>query len=594
MKRLAVSIVAFALLFVSARPGVASAAERPTGDKLLYLESQVTYRVVPESGPVHVTWNVTLTNNDSVPYYTVDLPVLSGASGVRATGPAGAPLAIDLESAGQGPVVRTSVRFDRTLAAGQQYAFTLSYDLAGVRSDYLLVSNDYVYLPAVVVGDEATVVVEWREDPAWDLAVEPIDCAPSFRAASPTLHCRASTELQVAALVELIRPSALRQIEASVPLHSGDIAVTISYFPAEQAWAEHVRQIAAAALPVLETLFGFAYDGPKELVIAERGRQEIAGYEGIFYCQDEKDDCQIGISPVADDHTALHELAHLWTEPFEKRWLAEGLAEFMSERAGGELGPLVEPREAGPPPGTVDLALDDWGNATFLIGASEDQITLELAGYAQSRRLFEAFEERVGLAGIQQANQRIAVLGTDVDSRDYLDALEATGAKVDDLFRERVFPSSFARLLERRQLARQGLAELQEAVKATDLVLPDSIEQLIQDWSFAKAQQALADANAALQAYQDGRRAAQGSLSLWEKMGLLGKDYDGTLDDAEAAFAEGDFDRAAQRARSAEHMLSTAGREALNRLLIAAAVATGVITLAVGAFWLLRDRKSLF
>ena len=78
------------------------------------------------------------------------------------------------------------------------------------------------------------------------------------------------------------------------------------------------------ALPVMEALFGHPYDGPARIEIAQRGQQAIAGYGGTFGCQPEQ--CSIGISPVADDSIALHEFAHLWTEQYQKRWLAEGLA----------------------------------------------------------------------------------------------------------------------------------------------------------------------------------------------------------------------------------------------------------------------------
>src|SRR3972149_9089526 len=116
---------------------------------------------------------------------------------------------------------------------------------------------------------------------------------------------------QVAAWVEVTHPGALQSVSSVVALDGGEIALTVSFFPGEEEWASHIQELATAAIPALESSFGFPYQGPFDLTIAERGRQDIAGYEGTFACG--ATSCVIGISPVAGDSVALHEFAHLWT-----------------------------------------------------------------------------------------------------------------------------------------------------------------------------------------------------------------------------------------------------------------------------------------
>src|SRR3989337_1055271 len=67
------------------------------GDELLRAESELTYDVRPDEGSVHVTWHVDLQNNDPQTAYEPSgtvlfydrflLPILRGASNVRATAP---------------------------------------------------------------------------------------------------------------------------------------------------------------------------------------------------------------------------------------------------------------------------------------------------------------------------------------------------------------------------------------------------------------------------------------------------------------------------------------------------------------------------
>jgi hypothetical protein len=573
-----------------------SPSEAARADELLRIESAVTYDVRPDDGPVRVTWQVDLENNDPSTaqrssgtvffYESVTLPVLQGASSLRAAGPAGAALAVNVERAEQGPVDVATVAFDRGLYYRDTYAFTLSYDLIDARSDALLITPAYVYVPAVVAGDAASVRIDTPDDPDWAVTVEPLDCDP---AAGGVFRCEGSERAQVAALVEVTRPDAVQSIETSASLMEVDLALRISYFPGEEAWAGHIEQLATAALPVLERLFGFPYDGPRVLSIAERGRQDIAGYEGTFGCG--AGACSIGISPVADDLIALHELAHLWTEPFEKRWLAEGLAEFMARRAADELGPLVR-GEAGTPERTVDLQLDEWERASYLIGAGEEELAREDTGYFLSRRFFELIEETAGLETIQAANAAGTALGTGIDSRRYLDLLEeASGERLDDLFLEHVFPASFAATLEQRRVVRMQAEEVRRALEGEGFELPDSIDQLITEWRFDAAERILDRAEDALAAYTDASEAVERPRSVWARIGLLGDDPDGALDDARASLHDADYARAVERAEDALEVIDGAERAGVIRALIAAAVLAAIVIVVVGA-WLLRLQRA--
>jgi hypothetical protein len=598
VRRLAVSGAAVVLVAAFALADVQTTSARPSSDDLLRITSQVTYVVRPDDGPVHVTWQVTLENNDpttqardsgtSYFYQSIGLPVLRGASAVRAVGPGGGLLGTEIDDSTEGPTESAIVYFDRALYYGQDYTFTLSYDLVDTRSEVLLVTAAYVYLPAIVVGDSATVRIALPDDREWAVTLDPFDCAES---APAEYACGPSEGIQVAAWVEVSNPDALQSTDSAVRLANGEIALTISHFPDEERWASRIQTLSDAALPVLEGLFGFPYQGPNNLTIAERGRQDIAGYEGIFGCL--ADSCTIGISPIASDSTALHELAHLWTEMFEKRWLAEGLAEFMADHAAADLAGLMTAQENSPPPRVVDLYLDEWGPTRYIIGASDDELARENTGYWESQRFFQTLEEMIGLSSLQATNAAAADLGRSIDSQTYLDLLEeVTGERLDGLFQERVFPPSYAPVLEQRRQARERLVALQAAVAEAGLDLRGRIEQLVDEWSFESADRDMDEAEAAIIAYTAARDRIDEPRSLWERIGLWGEDPGGKLAAAAAEFSVGRFVNAADRAEAAQKALDGAQRAGQVRTLGALAALASVAVVASGSIWFIRRRRS--
>jgi hypothetical protein len=447
-----------------------------------------------------------------------------------------------------------TVSFDRSLFYGDMYAFTLSYDIAPARTESLLISEAYVFLPAIALADTAsTVSVRVPNGDGWDVTIDPIDC---------TVPVGETTELQC------------------------KLTLTVSHFPGEEEWAQRVRTLAEASLPVLEELFGFPYEGPRELLVAERGRRDIFGYEGTFICL--ATTCEIGVSPVANDLVMLHEFAHLWTEPFAQRWLAEGLAEYMSRQAAEQLATLVDAPSTDFP-GGAPFPLDEWGRPRFLIGADDAAVAREGAGYVQSLRFFERLVDEFGMEAVQKANAGGAEEGS-IDSRRYLDLLEEeNGGRFDHAFLGAVFPESFASTLEHRRAARTRLAEVTAAAEQAQLELPSRGDQLVGDWSFDLAEAFLDEADEAIEVYTSAQETVEDKRSLWQRIGLIGTDPEDDLRAAAASFHDGDFERSMERAQAAEDAIDGARRAGVVRAAIAfgaLAIMLTVLVAVVGLVWL--------
>ncbi|MBI1886434.1 MAG: hypothetical protein HYS09_09030 [Chloroflexi bacterium] len=518
-------------------------------------------------------------------------------------------------------------------------AFDLSYTLRRARSDFLLVTRYYAFLPAIAAGDSSRVTVITPVDSDWSVALEPAECEQS---GPQRYSCGVPQGVQVAALVEVSQPSAIRSIKTNVSLSNVELPITISFFPGEEAWAARIRELAGSALPLLEELFGYPYEGPAALQISQRGRQDVAGYEGTFSCTETA--CDIGISPIADDRTALHEFAHLWTNSFESRWLAEGFAEVMARRAADQLGPLIT--TPGPPsPGiSVDFPLDEWGPIQYIVGASEEALAREQSGYEKSVQFVAVLEQTLGLGPLQHANSAASGLGTPVDSRRYLDLLEdTTGTKLDALFLQWVFPQSMAPVLALRREARDRLAALEKTAKGLGLEVPGAIassmadwhfenaladigeaeddlalylalkprlddlrtgvkdlglsfpstfDEAIADWRFEEVNLALDEVSQALTAYRSARKAVERARNFWQRLGLIAEDPDGRLEEAAEAFNAGNFNRALAKAHEAQELIVNAEEAALFRLLVAVGAFAAVLSAGVGWYWWRRRRAA--
>jgi hypothetical protein len=414
------------------------------------------------------------------------------------------------------------------------------------------------------------------------------------------------------------------------------VPVNITYFQGEEAFAQHVSDLAANGLPVIEDIYGLTYFGPGTINISERVRQVILGYEGLTSC-DAATACEVNISPIADDYTVLHELAHLWS------------AQYVSVLAAPYLPEGLVP---GTPPArqqaSVELQLDDWGDVDSVISASEDELAVENAGYYRSQRFLEQLEFELGVETLRRTNQAIGLDGSPADSRRFMDVLEeVSGRNNDALFQEWVFPDSLDSLLADRREARdrltnviartqeegltedvpgqiqeqvdawrfrdaftaldtaeaglnaydglkEELARLREDVAFSGLVLADDIERLIDEWDFEGATATADQAFEALTAYDIALEKVDAPRSAWKQFGLLGSDPEASIERAAAAFNDGDYAGAIGHADTAIDTIDGAAKTAMRRVLIMAGILALFAIVILGAVWLSHRREPDF
>jgi hypothetical protein len=642
----ATAVVVAGLLFVSPKHVVADETDEP-----LKLASNINYNVKATDDAVHVAWDATVTNDDPTStfrngqgfyYYAYGIPILNGATSIKATSSAGNELDVEVRDAGSSVVQSAVVTFDRGIFYGETYNFRVSYDLVGGHSRAAVVTPFYGYVAVVGAGDPATITVNLPSGDPWTTSLEGSSCGRD----GSTFTCTGAQGPYVAAVAEASQPGHTGTLNFDVRLTEKTVSVSLTYFEGDEATAQHQQALILAGLPVIEQTFGFRYPGPLTLKISHGGQQAVLGYEGLAGC--DTDSCKILISPAASDHTLLHELSHMWTGIFDERWLSEGYAEMVAISVSADLpeGTAV----GGPPervPATSNLQLDDWAEASSLIGADADRISLEDAGYYYSLRVMEELRSRLGLQALQAVNRNIATSGNAADSRRFMDLLEdATGENSDNTFLVWVFPEDQRPVIAQRREARDRYKQLSdrlsaealpgdvlipikaqidqwsftEATAALDraesgletyaellpelqalkdrseqagLKLPASIEAALITFDFGTVREQVASAGQAITAYESAGEKVRGGRSLWTSFGLLGSSPGGKLDDAAESFSRGDFEQSRRQSDHARELVEGASSVALKRLLLVGGL-MAVLALALGIAYAvghLRERE---
>lgn len=525
---LAAILVATLLLTIGQVPRPAAA---PLSSGLV-AEIYGNYEIRPDDGVVDVNWYVDLDNTGPSPYldlndplnHPADIEVLlpDGYSNFQAYDALGSPVGSTIDDIGYG--AWATVPLGSALDFGEKYSFSYSYTMSNSESAGTIIRNNYVYffadhglwLPDEYSESFVSFVVPWEH--VDNVAINGANCSLPFGNGTGAVYECSGDELGVFADVEIVDPNSRVVTTQTIEIDGRPTELILRYLEGDEAWAANATEMTKTGVPVLGEIMGIPYDGPATIRISEKGGSELYGYAGLANCNASM--CAIAVAPSADDQTLLHELAHMWTEPFDNRWLAEGIAEYTSLRAAGELGvpgyadfadPVLAPdatavawgiyvEETSPP-----FALDRWSG---FAGFGDDEPIDEIAAYHWSARFFQELELDVSTGPFRSVNAEtiFSVPDVSIDTQTYIDLIEDVGgAKPDDLFASYILAEDEQHLLTDRRSARDRLSTLESRVAADAASLNAGVFAPIQNdidqWNFVRALDTLDDREAGLDSY---------------------------------------------------------------------------------------------
>ncbi|HET9021880.1 MAG TPA: hypothetical protein VFN34_08340 [Ornithinibacter sp.] len=595
--------------------------------KATTVEADVTVRlrnVTPDRGSLYYYYNA----------FTV--PVPAGAERVRARSE-GAPLDVSLRRT-EDPSTRLARISFPNLLYGRSRTIELSFDVPGEKprsADSTRVGPGYATFAVYGVGDSGhnTVEVVAPSSMTFDATRDDFTADES---GSRTTHTMTATDGTSGswAVVSLRDPA--RTDERTVD--AGGVSLLLNGFEDDPRWSRFVAGKVTKGIPALEELVGAPWPGGLER-IREDASPSLRGYDGWF---DPGDD-EIVIGEELDADLIYHELSHAWVsdERFDERWVSEGLAQVLAERAVEATGgkPRTHPDVSRRSEDAV--ALNEWGGSASSRSAAVDAyaypasyeatsaLTRDLddkalaavvgagirgeraydpvgtkdadGGRTTWQRWLDLLQTRAGVADAPKVFQRWALtseqraqLGPRADARaEYATVDEADGAWLPpEGLRDAMTAWDFDRAAAvREKVAPLGAAatDVQDAAAAAGMDVPtvvrESYEKAEQDEQYAALATNLPKAATAVTAVARAEDVADQDRDPVSALGAGILGVEGRADEAAALLDDGELDAATAAATAATSRADKA-------LVVGAALPLVAIVLLVGGLLLVRGVRA--
>lgn len=328
---------------------VASAPSASALENGLGVTNHSRYVVDPEAGTVSVSQKVTLTNqhpDSGRSYYywnAYAFPAPPSAAGVSVTS-SGSKLSFSTQASKTKGINLIKVSFP-ALRYGHSRTIELTYKLATAKyrsDDWARVGKGFASFPVWSEADPGHNTIEIVAPNQMEFTAS----SESFTASTSTPVTYTSTEVNARgyldAQISLIR----RDLGERRTIKVDGQEVELIAFPGDTAWLNFVEAEVPKALGELKKIIGVPV--PKNLrTIREDAGLQTLGYDGSFSASES----EIKTSEALDQTTLYHELTHLWMHggQSDARWISEGFAQVLSERAVKAVGgsPRTYPADRG-------------------------------------------------------------------------------------------------------------------------------------------------------------------------------------------------------------------------------------------------------
>jgi hypothetical protein len=506
-----VALVAASLL------GPAGASPVLAADDGLTLASTSSYGLVPDKGLVHVTVDVTATNNKAnlvqqVPggtritryiYDSAAIAVQSEATGIRA---AGGKRALTTKVTPADGYSRVQVNFRGDLQYQQVTSFRVEYDLPGgaPRSDSdIRVGSAFATFYVWAFGDRGDVSIVIPA--GFEVETSGSTVAKNVKDGVTTLTATGIADpTEWYAVVVADRHDSLTQDRLDL---KGGEHVVVRAWPEDVEWRTRVRDLLRLGLPVLVDKIGLDWPVEGDIEVAEVHTPLLEGYAGVYYTAEDR----IEISEDLDELTIVHEASHAWFNPdlFVGRWINEGFADeyasrVLDEVSVGGLGPdTVTPTSKG----AIELNL--WTHPGRIADEKTDE--REHFGYEASWTVVRTLLDEIGEESMRavlaaaRANEtayrgagKPETVAIKNDWRRFLDLLEEAGGSdgAEDVFRNWIVSDEQVALLDARRDARAAYASLLDASKGWQPGY--AIRDPLGRWEFGRATTEIGEASSIL------------------------------------------------------------------------------------------------
>ena len=418
------------------------------------------------------------------------VPVPAGARSVRARSD-GSTLDVSLRRT-EDPSTRLARISFPDLLFGRSRTIELTFEVPGEpprSADSTRVGPGYATFAVYGVGDPGRSAVEVVAPSSmrFDATSDEFTAAEN---GTTTTHTSSATDSEGGfwAVVSLRDPTAVDERAVDV----AGTSLLLSGYPDDTRWLDFVAARVVEGIPALERLVATPWPGGLER-IREDASPTLRGYDGWF---DPSDD-EIVIGERLDEDLLFHELSHAWVsgESFDQRWVSEGLAQVLAERAVAATGgtPREQPQVSR---GDSDaVALNAWGASAGSRSADVDAYAYPAAHAATTALLGELDDAQlaaVAAAGIRGERAYDPPGTPDAEGgrtswQRWLDLLQGRAgvAGAPQVFARWALTEEEQALLAPRDQARAAYAQLDEADGSW--LPPEGLRDAMTAWDFERA-----------------------------------------------------------------------------------------------------------
>jgi len=577
-------VAAIVALVAASLLGPVGASPVLAADDALSLASTSSYGLVPDKGLVHVTVDVTATNNKAnlvqqVPggtritryiYDSAAIAVQSEATAIRAS--AGKRALTTKVTAADG-YSRVQVNFRGDLPYQQSTGFRVEYDLPGgaprSASD-IRVGSAFATFYVWAFGDRGDVSIVIPA--GFEVETSGSTVARNVKDGVTTLTATGIADpTEWYAVVVADRHDSLTKDRLDL---EGGEHVVVRAWPEDTEWRTRVRDLLRLGLPALVDKIGLDWPVEGDIEVAEVHTPLLEGYAGVYYTTEDR----IEISEDLDELTIVHEASHAWFNPdlFVGRWINEGFADEYASRVLDEVsvGGLAPDTVTPTSKGAIELNL--WTHPGRIADEKTDE--REHFGYEASWTVVRTLLDEIGeekmraVLAAARANEtayrgagKPEAVAIKNDWRRFLDLLEEAGGsdEAEEVFRNWIVSDEQVALLDSRRDARAAYASLLDASDGwkAGYVIRDPLGR----WEFARATTEIGEASAILALRDEiATRAAELSVAPPTTLRVA---YEGATEDLEAvhALAETqlatatDLDTAAAKVAAARDVFASIG-----------------------------------
>lgn len=566
-RRVSLTVAVVAVLLVLA-VSTATPAHAIEG---LVVDADTTYRVEPAARRVRVHVTAHLTNTlpsqtqgayIRTPYFDYfAIPVIGEVTNIRARSDVGGELSARVETEhGLSAIV---VDLSPNLVHGTPQSVTVEFDLPGQKPrsrSVTRVNEGFASWFVFGAGDPGKIDMTVEVPQSFELSL-----SKNLPVAESTSRGRRVFRMRGVRKIDHTAFFAAALDDARLSVRTLDVAgtgVTLKAWPDDVRWQRFTARWLRRGLPALQDLVGL--EPPKDkLTVLESSRTYHHGYAGVYV----PELGTIEVGDVLDESVLLHELSHMWfnDDLFVSRWIGEGLAEVVSNRAVEQLG--KKPRRPKPirSHGTGAVPLNEWSAPDLL---DPPHPRSEAFGYNAAHAVVHQIVEEIGVDGLRevlaaasQGRPAYAVPDGDDETttvrdwRYFYDLVEQQ-AQSDDgaraiwlLFHDHVLDDYEAGLLRSRGYAKEGFDHLVGVGKGW--MPPLQLRRDMGNWSFENIDHRFGEAEtllrrartvvrrfdaAGIDAERRLQREYEAAFSLRELERTLDR-YDGAADDV-GAFRE--------------------------------------------------------